>query len=607
MSFPDTIRHLGRKFGIEVEDEEPTPEALAAAKDRDSLFAVVEYATRKFESNLRETEEGTALGLGYFRSRGFRDDTIATFRLGYSLNKRDAFMSQAIADGYKEEYLLKAGLIYQNEETGYKSDKFWGRVIFPIQNAAGKVIAFGGRVLDARTKGVAVKYINSPETELYVKSDVVYGIHQARTEMSRRDKCYLVEGYTDVISMYQSGIPNVVASSGTALTVNQIKLIQRYTQNITVLYDGDKAGVEASLRGIDMILHEGMNARVLLLPDNDDPDSFSRKHTAEEFQKYVEENETDFISFEAERLMAIAANDPIKKANATHTMIKTISEVQDIIKREFYVKECSKIMSVSEAALFSDLQKVVAAKAVRQREKDIAERRRQNGVARGHMEVPQPINAAPIPEGLSPSEMTILQKSSRIYDSSRKQASEKTLNQETEFREVMRFFVMYAQSRMEKTEDSPTVADYIISAIDCDGLVSSDSVIMRVLDEYRKAEDKSKIDSTYYINMPDAEISSFVAHAIGGRQELSSIHKKSGGTIYEESELLDELVPRAVDELRMKHIIIMIEETMAELKTKSMSDSTSEEEISGLMEKLRDLNEIKREFSLEMGERAVVK
>ncbi len=603
--FPDAIRHLGNRFGIEVAETVPSAEAQQANRERENLFAITEYACRYFETTLKESKEGQAMGLTYLRSRGFRDDTIATFRLGYSLAQRDAFIQHATRDGYTEERMLKAGLISVSE-SGSKTDKFRGRVIFPIQNPMGKVIGFGGRVLDARTKGVTLKYLNSPETELYVKSDIVYGIYQARTAISRQDKCYLVEGYTDVISMHQAGIENVVSSSGTALTVNQIRLIKRFTENITVLYDGDSAGVHASLRGIDMILHEGMNVRVLLLPAEDDPDSFVRKHTTEEFLQYAAESEKDFISFEAEKLMADAGTDPIRKAQTIHTLVNSIAEVQDAIKRELYVKECSKIMDVAQETLFAALQKRMTENAVKQRDRDVAAERMQERERRMSEERSAAVQPpADIAEGLSPNEMAMMS-GGNVSARPAQQPTQTNISSrpEKEFSELMRLFVSYTQEKLDMPSgEQKTVGDYVVEALDADGIVSRDEIHNRIINEYKSAADKSAIDANYLLRLTDSDITFFVAHALS-REELSRIHSRFT-VVTPEEKLLNEIVPRAVNELRFRRLSEMTEDLMNQIKIKTQSGASAEE-LTELLETLRDYNEVRRQFSTEMGERSII-
>lgn len=311
ITFVEAIKSLGRKFHIHIEEREPSPEALQHQNERESMMVVTEYAAKYFAQTLYETDEGQSVGLGYFRQRGFRDDIIKKFQLGYSPEQRDALTRQAQQHGYKIEFLEKTGLSIVRDD--YKADRFRGRVIFPIHSLSGKVIAFGGRVLKSDAK--TAKYLNSPESEIYHKSRILYGIYQARQEMVRQDRTYLVEGYTDVLSFHQAGITNVVASSGTALTVDQIRLMARFTPNITIIYDGDPAGIKASIRGIDLVLEEGMNVKVLLLPEGEDPDSFAKKLGKEKLLQYIRDNETDFIKFKTSILLEDTHNDPIKRPN----------------------------------------------------------------------------------------------------------------------------------------------------------------------------------------------------------------------------------------------------------------------------------------------------
>ena len=600
LEFADAIRFLGRRFGIDVPEVILTPEKDAEQKGREALFGIMEYATRHFERNLTETQEGKALGLTYFRGRGFRDDTITTFRLGFSLSERDAFLKQATRDGYAEKLMVEAGLISVNEQ-GYKNDKFRGRVIFPIQNASGKVIAFGGRVLDARTKGVTLKYLNSPETALYVKSDIVYGIFQARTEISRQDKCFLVEGYTDVISMHQTGIANVVASSGTALTPNQIKLIKRFTKNITVLYDGDSAGIHASLRGINLILHEGMNARILLLPDGKDPDEFSRTHTVDEWMAYVNEHEQDFITFEAERLLADAGGDPIKKAETTHTIVESIAEVEDDIKREIYIKECSRIMQVSEDSLYKAVGERRTKVAIDLRNKEIAAERIKSLRESGKIAKPLGEEEPPPEFFASPEELG----GTQPVQSVKPVQQNSKVREEVEFREVVRFFVTYTQNVLQAVEDGPiTVGEYIIRELDADGFSSYEPMLNKIIDTYKEAEDRSQVNEMTFINLGDPDISAFIANVVGGRQELSRIHSKYT-TVEREEDMLDTLVVRAVDELRLNRLLKMIEEATEQMND-LIKNGATEDEICAAMKQIADLTQVKCQMSKEMGERAVL-
>jgi len=355
LSYPEALRWLAAKYQIAIEEDQQSEEQLQEKSEREQLSVVTEFAARYFQEQLHEGEEGRAIGLSYFQERGFRDDIIRKFQLGYCPDKWDAMTQAALEQKYQLEYLVKAGLT--RERDGKIYDFFRGRVMFPIHNISGKVIAFGGRTLKAE-KDIA-KYFNSPESELYVKSNVLYGLHLAKNGIVKHDMCYLVEGYTDVVSMHQAGVENVVASSGTSLTEGQIRLIRRYTPNITILYDGDSAGIKASFRGIDMILKEGMNVRVLLFPDGDDPDSFARKHSSEEIQEFISSNARDFISFKTSLLLEDAGNDPVKRAALIRGIVESIALIPDGISRTVYVQECSRLLNMNEQVLLQELNKVI--------------------------------------------------------------------------------------------------------------------------------------------------------------------------------------------------------------------------------------------------------
>jgi DNA primase len=354
-TYPEAIRYLAKKYHIEIEENEQSTEEKAQANERESLYIVSEYAQQYFQDTLFNTEAGKAIGMTYFKERGFTEETIQKFRLGFSPDEWTAFTDNALAKGYQLEFLEKTGLTIVNGDR--KFDRFKGRVMFPIHSMSGRVLGFGGRILTNDKK--QAKYLNSPESEIYHKSKVLYGIFFAKQAIAKADNCYLVEGYTDVIQMHQKGIENVVASSGTALTQDQIRLIHRLTPNITVLYDGDAAGLRASIRGVDLILEQGMNVKVCTFPDGDDPDSFARKTAYEDLVIYLENNATDFIRFKASLLMQEAQNDPIKKAETIRDMVESISKIPDLIKREVYVRECASIMDISEQVLFSTLAQIL--------------------------------------------------------------------------------------------------------------------------------------------------------------------------------------------------------------------------------------------------------
>jgi DNA primase len=374
-TYPEAIKYLAKKYNIEIEETLPSPEEKEAAGERESLYLVSEYAQKYFAKTLWQDEEGKAIGLSYFKERGFTDETIRHFGLGYSPDSWDAFTQQALADGYLLDFLDKTGLSIVKETKSF--DRFKGRVMFPIHSMSGRVLGFGGRILTNDKK--AAKYLNSPESDIYHKSKVLYGLYFAKQSIAKENNCFLVEGYTDVIQLHQRGVQNVVASSGTALTPDQIRLIRRLTNNITVLFDGDAAGLRASLRGIDLILEENMNVKVCSFPQGEDPDSFARAHEYEEIVSFLEENAKDFIQFKAELLANDAKNDPIKKAECVRDMIESISKIPDKISQEIYIKECSKIMDISEEALFSSLYQLTKGK-IRQANKQEKQQRAAEGL-----------------------------------------------------------------------------------------------------------------------------------------------------------------------------------------------------------------------------------
>ena len=357
MTYPEALRWLAQKYHIEIHEREHTDEEKREQSERESMFIVNEWAAAYFNNLLHDDPDGIALGMQYFRSRGFRDDIIKKFRLGYDLNDRHALANTARSKGYNEDFLLKTGICYRNDR-GELIDRYAGRVMFPWIGVSGKVVGFGGRLLDARTKGVNQKYVNSPDSEIYHKDRELYGIYQAKKAIAKDDRVYMVEGYTDVISMHQCGIENVVANSGTALSLHQIHMLHRFTSNITLLYDGDAAGIHAALRGTDMLLSEGMNLKVLLLPDGDDPDSFARKHTAADFKQYIEEHQTDFMQFKTDLLLK-GVRDPLKRSEAINSIVKSISLVQNQILRDTYLHDCAVRMGMNEATLINTMNKFI--------------------------------------------------------------------------------------------------------------------------------------------------------------------------------------------------------------------------------------------------------
>lgn len=381
ITYPDALRWLANKYNIEIRERELSDEEKQQVTDRESMLVVNEWAKNYFQDILKNNADGQAIGLQYFRSRGIRDDIIEKFQLGYALPRRDSLSTAAIAAGYNPEYLVKTGLCYR-KDNGDLVDRYAGRVIFPWFSVSGKVNAFGGRLLDSRTKGVQQKYVNSPESEVFHKERELYGLYQAKRDIAKQDFVYMVEGYTDVIAMHQNGICNVVANSGTALSVFQIRVLHRFTSNITLLYDGDEAGIHAAMRGTDMLLAEGMNIKVLLLPDGDDPDSFSKKHSAEEFRKYVEENQNDFIRFKSD-VMLKGVSDPVKRSEAITSIVRSVSVIPNQITRDTYIRECSARLQISEQTLINTMNGFIRGD-IENREKELEREMRREQAAAGN-------------------------------------------------------------------------------------------------------------------------------------------------------------------------------------------------------------------------------
>jgi len=373
ITYPEALRWLAKKYSIEIEEKELTPEEKQQQSDRESMLIVNEWAKDYFCRMLKEDPDGIAIGKQYFRSRGIRDDIIEKFQLGYALQKRDSLALAAQKAGYKAEYLVKTGLCIQGEKGIY--DRYAGRVIFPWLNVSGRVVAFGGRLLDSRTKGVQQKYVNSPDSEIYHKERELYGLFQAKRAIAKEDRVYMVEGYTDVIAMHQAGVENVVANSGTALSLHQIKLLRRFTPNITLLYDGDEAGIHAAMRGTDMLLSEGMNVKVLLLPDGDDPDSFARKHSTQELKDYIEQNQTDFIEFKTDNLLK-GVEDPVKRSEGISSIVRSIAFIPESITRDSFITKCAHRLKVDEKVLVDTMNKYIA------RDKEDKEKERERNESR---------------------------------------------------------------------------------------------------------------------------------------------------------------------------------------------------------------------------------
>ena len=504
ITYPEALRWLAKKYNIEIVEKELTEEEREAQSERESMFIVNEWAKDWFHDVLKNDPDGIAIGKQYFRSRGIRDDIIEKFQLGYSPQKRDALALAAKEKGYKSEFLVKTGLCIENEKGAY--DRYAGRAIFPWFNVSGKVVAFGGRVLDSRTKGVAQKYVNSPDSDIYHKERELYGIYQAKKAIVKEDRVFMVEGYTDVIAMHQAGIENVVANSGTALSTYQIHMLHRFTNNITLLYDGDEAGIHAAMRGTDMLLEDGMNIKVLLLPDGDDPDSFARKHSAEELKRYIEEKQTDFISFKS-RLTVENVTDPVKRSEAIGGIVKSISVIPDQILRSTYLSDFAHRINMKEQTLVAEMNKYIR-KDLEDKEKDKA-RQQERGQQTSPEELPQ---------------QQVTEDDLLSLHSPTEQASEV---EQMLMREIVRHGDEVIFSDVE-TEDGDTislnVAQYVSFDLSQDGLSFALPLHNQMLEEAveQSANPDFKAEA-YFCNHPDVQVSQLATrlaidrHQLGGR------------------------------------------------------------------------------------------
>ncbi len=534
LNWPEALKYLARKYHIEVVEKERTQEEVEKENERESLLVITAYASRQFTENLYNTNEGISVGLAYFKERGFRQDTLKKFDVGYSFEQRDSFSKKAIDSGFKTELLVKTGLTIQHEEKIF--DRFCGRVMFPIHSLSGQVLGFGGRILKADPK--SAKYLNSPESEIYHKSRIVYGIYQARKAISHEDRCYMVEGYTDVMSMHEAGIENVVASSGTSLTQEQIRLIKRFTPNMTILYDGDPAGIKASLRGIDLVLEEGMNVKIVLLPDGEDPDSYSKKISNEEFALYLKEKETDFIRFKTQLLLAESNNDPTQKANLIRDIVKSIAVIPEGITRTVYIKECSVVMEVSEEILYHEVNKL-------RQQKSFQERNRYPGLE----DLPVPPVQAVKP---------VIYKTISFY-------SEK---------EVIRLLLKYGSSEFERIVDKDdgreeiiTVSDYIVKEITSDDLSFDDRICSKIFADFRFYSEQGLIPGDkHFVKHEDPDISRFSADVLSESHELSRIWKEKQTYVETEDMKLRDVVPDAVLKFKSDKIIAARKEIMTQLE-----------------------------------------
>jgi DNA primase len=566
-SYPEALRYLANKYGIIIEEKEQSPEELMAQNEREKMFNINTFAQQYFSNTMKNDEEGLAVGMSYFRERGFRDAIIDKFQLGYCLNQRDAFIQYAVKNGYSKDLLLKIGLASGNEERMY--DKYQGRVIFPIHNLTGKVIGFGARILSGdKTKA---KYLNSPESEIYNKSQTLYGIYFAKNEISRLDECILVEGYADVLSMHQAGIENTVASSGTSLTTEQIRLISRYTKNITILYDGDNAGIHAALRGTDMILEEGMNVRIVLLPPDEDPDSFVQHHPIEEVRAYIENNAKDFISFKTQLLLKDAANNPIKKAEVVKDIVNTISVVPDAIFRATYIKECSRLMDMPEQSLMNELNKQLRAKI----RKNNPQQGQQDIIVEEVKTEPQNLNVNAVPTG--------------FYQE----------------QELVKLLLMYGDTEIDidglDENNEPiiykvSVASLIVDDLKNDDLLFKDETHRIIFDIFDRALDEGPLPKEqYFVSHENSKISELAATLLSSPYKLDDWNRKEI-KVKTEEDVLSKLVVTSV--LRFKDMVL--DEKRNELTRQIMETQDAEDQFALLVKK-KKLDDLRIKINQELG------
>ena len=570
ITYPEALRWLAKKYNIEIQERELTDDEKREQSERESMFVVNEWACQYFHEILKNDVDGMAIGKQYFRSRGIRDDIIEKFQLGFALSKRDALVNEARRKGYQDEFLVKTGLAINGEHGPY--DRFAGRAMFPWLNVSGKVVAFGGRKLDAATKGVQQKYVNSPDSEIYHKERELYGIYQAKKAIVKEDCVYMVEGYTDVIAMHQCGLENVVANSGTALSVYQIKLLRRFTPNIVLLYDGDEAGIHAAMRGTDMLLQEGMNIKVLLLPDGDDPDSFARKHTAQQFKEYIEQHQTDFIQFKTE-LMLKNVKDPIKRAEAINSIVRSVSVIPDPIVRATYITECARRLDVDERTLITQTNKYIAGDREEQRKTAEREERQQ------------------------PAEVTAPDDSFGLHTSLEQSTEVERLLVQNIIRHGDEIIFSDVEGE-DGTTVSLNVAQYVDYDLGQDQLSFSNELYNKVLREAveHSADPGFKADH-YFMQHPDPQISQLAATlGIDSHQLSRSFERKTG-----ESELCQ----------RIQHLILdfrmdIVNQHMKDLQRQLKEAGSDMVRIKELMGEYQQTQELRNALAKQRGSDIIV-
>ena len=582
ITYPEALRWLARKYNIEIKERELSDEEKREAGERESMFIVNEWAAAYFNNLLHDDPDGIALGMQYFRSRGFRDDIIKKFRLGYDLNDRHALANTARSKGYNEDFLLKTGICYRNDR-GELIDRYAGRVMFPWIGVSGKVVGFGGRLLDARTKGVNQKYVNSPDSEIYHKDRELYGIYQAKKAIAKEDRVYMVEGYTDVISMHQCGIENVVANSGTALSVHQIHILHRFTSNITLLYDGDAAGIHAALRGTDMLLSEGMNLKVLLLPDGDDPDSFARKHSAEDFRKYIEEHQTDFIEFKTDLLLR-NERDPLKRSEAINSVVRSISFVTNPILRDTYLHDCSVRMGINEATLINTLNNFIRSNREETASSLNNSQSTQTATQNSQLKIqnsPSPLQQASKVEQMLV-ELVVRNGDTIIYN-----------NVETE----------------DGTTVNLNVAQYIAYNLGVDGLKFANPLNSRILDEaVNHAGDENFCAEQFFLHHSDIEISRIATDLCMDKYQLLDEQKaaradeeKNADELRVEEENRIEALRQQTEHLLNDFRMDYLEQRLRDLKRDISLAVNEPERLQQLMEEYKTAHELRSKLARLLG------
>lgn len=594
LSYYEALKFLAKKYGIEVEERELTDEERVAQSERESMFALNEWASNYFHDTLLNTNDGQAIGLTYFRERGFRDDIIEKFRLGFCLQKYDDLAKKALQTGYKEEYLIKTGLCFKRDD-GSLRDKYWGRVIFPWFGINGKVTGFGGRVLDARTKGVNQKYINSPESDIYHKANELYGLYQAKQSAARLDNIIMVEGYTDVLSMHQAGIENVVANSGTALSEQQVKLLRRYTRNITLIYDGDEAGIHAALRGTDMLLRGGMRIKILLLPDGDDPDSFARKHNATELQQYIEQKQVDFITFKTNLYREQAAKDPIKKADLIKDIVESISVIPEEIERSIYIHQCSEMMGTNEMVIQREVNRR------RQKLREEREKEKSNQQAVQEASTPQAptenADSQPTNQQIAPQSLP----QDALQGTPQQQRKNKNASKfEGLERLIMMLIVKFGnkpfkQSNDNEDSDKITIRQFIVNQLYEDGFKFHSQLYQTMLEQSEGATDIAKT----LLNSPDSIISQETASLLTDRYELA----QNGNMPNEEDSCCE-----YASHLMLDYKYAIVDAKLTELMKQFTNPAITSDPIvaAKLLQKQIELSNIKRQLAKMLGERIEV-